>query len=225
MLSLCLNSTPPAYCGWIQKVMKSYSDPEITVFKILMYCAFIPEKIPGQVFSVTDWTEFQYPVKYYITATLKQIGLGYMVPMSREEKLLTLIIMLAGLYLYGWKLNGIISSIVMSNEAEQMEREKHLKIFQSFCLLEGMPPQDYEEMKLSAALMWSSHDIFRSTKILEKFCITESNKLMVETVQRTLNRKLRLFNNLSWDIQLMFAYQFSGIMMYFPLNLLVECIF
>ena len=192
--------------------METHDDFDIDIFKTILYCGFIPKMIPTLVYSVTDWTEFQYPVKYFITASLKQIGLGYMVPISDWEKSLTLFIMLAGLYFYGWRFNGIISAMVMSREDEQLGRENQLNIVRSFCAVEQLPPEAFEEMKLSAALMWSSHDLFRNTPILERFYIKESKKLMVETVQKTLDQNLRLFRNLSLDIRLMFAYQFSGFM-------------
>merc|ERR1719193_2162239 len=97
----------------------------------------------------------------------------------------------------------------MSREDEELRKEDQLSIFKSFCTWEELPAEAYNEMRLSAALMWSSHDIYRNAFIFGKFGMTESKKLMVNTVQKTLQKNLRLFHNLSVDIQLMFAYQFT----------------
>ena len=51
-----------------------------------------------------------------------------MVPISNGEKIFTLFIMLAGLYLYGWWFNGIISAMVMSREDEELRKEDQLRL-------------------------------------------------------------------------------------------------
>ena len=56
----------------------------------------------------------------------------------------------------------------------------------------------------------SSHDIFKHEQIIKQFAISDSNKLMEETAQKMVAKRLRLFANITADIQMLFAYQFSG---------------
>ena len=77
-----------------------------------------------------------------------------MVPVSDMEKSVTMLIMLWGLYFYGWMFNGIISAIVMSREDEKLDRADKLSIVKTFCETEKLPQEEFSNMKLAADMMW-----------------------------------------------------------------------
>ena len=199
-------------CGWLRKLGEKYNANEVkrVLTLITFFCLLIPKYAPADAFSITQWSEFRYPILYFISATVKQIGLGYMVPVSQFEKFFTIGIMLWGLYFYGWRFNGILSAIVMSRKDEELQRQDNLSIVKTFCEVEELPSEEYDDMKLSAALMWSSNDIFKNTATLKKFQQSNINVLMSETVQKVVSKKLRLFAEIPKDIQVVLSYQFSG---------------
>ena len=202
-------------CNWLTKLKNEHETNQAEFAKainyVTLFCLFIPPYTPTDAFSVTDWSELHYPFRFYISATVKQVGLGYMVPVNELEKLFTIGIMLWGLYFYGWRFNGILSAMIMSREDEQLERDDHLSIVQTFCEMEGLPTDDFNKIKFSAAMLWSSHDIFKNAAILKKLCTSDVNRMMSETVQKCIAKQLRLFIDIPEDIQLALSYQLTGL--------------
>ena len=61
-------------CTWISLLNPTIPEETNHILFALLNCVFIPESVPRDAFAISNWMEFQYPIHYYIAATLKQIG-------------------------------------------------------------------------------------------------------------------------------------------------------
>ena len=61
-------------CTWMSLLNITMKEEKNQIMFALLFCVFIPESMPKDAYAVSDWKEFQYPIRYYVGATLKQIG-------------------------------------------------------------------------------------------------------------------------------------------------------
>ena len=112
--------------------------------------------------------------------------------------------------------------MVMSREDVKLEHDRNLSIIKTYCELEEFPSENFQRMKLSAAILRSSNDIFKNMLIYKKLFISKTNKIMMYTVKQVVSKSLRLFIDIEPDVQLMFSYQFSGYMIRLLLHFIIH---